>query len=418
MMTYEPADLDLRNLDLTDPHLRSDPYPLYARLRAEAPVVRNDAMGYWLITRYDDVLSSLKKPKLFSNDSFSDRPVSQHNPQNSEHALLLQAFGSAMIFLDPPEHTRLRKLVVRPFTPSNILSRRDDLAELCRSLLLNARDLTDFDFIRDFAAPFPILVIAELLGVPVSDRDMIKELSYQFGILFEPLLPQDERTTALDGSVELAQYLDETVAERRRVAGDDIISILVEAQEDGDSLTGDELRGTLLHLLVAGNETSTSLITHTKLIFDQMPHIRDEIAAHPGRAKLSVDEVLRYDPPLQMVTRQATEDVEIHGQNIAEGDLVALVIGSANRDENVFSAADTFDLSRANNAKYLSFGNGAHFCVGSVLSKLEGEIAAQLLATEFADIEVDPDAGVRRPDQLIRGYLSLPARFTSHAAAL
>ena len=166
---------------------------------------------------------------------------------------------------------------------------------------------------------------------------------------------------------------------------------------------------------MAGNETSTSLITHTQLIFDEMPRVRDEIAAHPERVGQSVDEVLRFNPPLQLVTRQVTEAVEMHGVSIPKGDLVGLVIGAANRDEDMFDHPDQFDLDRPNNKRYLSFGGGAHFCLGANLSRLEGEIATGMLATEFSDLLVDPDHGTRRPDQMIRGYLSLPGRFANSA---
>ena len=400
---------DLGSLNLADPAFRADPYPTYARLRREAPLVRNDGMGYWLLSRYRDVAAALRDTATFSSASFHDRPVSSHDPANTAHAELLTSFGSTMIFQDPPVHTRLRKLVNRPFTAAQINRRRDPLTDLCRALLQVGQESGRFDFVRDYAAPFPILVIAELLGVPVSDRGLIKDLSYQFGILFEPMLPLPDRTNALNHSVELAHYLDTTIEDRRRAARDDIVSVLVSAQEDNDTLSADELRGTLLHLLVAGNETSTSLLTHTALVFQSSPHIRAALARNPERAAACVDEVLRYDPPLQMLSRQVTRDVSINGVTMRRGDLVALVLAAANRDEEQFDDPEHFDLERRNSSHYVSFGLGPHFCIGAPLAKLEGEISAQLLATEFSDINVTPELGVRRPDQLIRGYLSLPA---------
>jgi cytochrome P450 len=401
------------DIDLRDPAFHADPYPTYAALRDEAPVCWSEQMGYWLITRYADVSGLLHAADACTSDSFWDRPVSHHNPGDHDESYVVQSFSTAMIFHDPPRHTRLRRSVNRAFTPARVAARHDQIRELAHILLDDARQHTTFDFIADFAAPLPILVIADLLGIPVQDRTQVREASDQFAVLFEPMLSTDERTRALHHSADLGRYLDDIVAQRRDDPQDDLISGLVTIQEQEGGLSEEELRAMLLHLLVAGNETTTGLLAHMFLVLDRDQSLRARIGSTPELVPDAVEEALRYEAPIQFLTRQTTRPLELHGETIPARSLISLVLGSANRDPHRFENPDRFIPHRSDN-QHVSFGWGPHFCIGAPLARLEGQMAMRLLVGEFADIHQSDEPAIRKPDQLLRGYQKLPA--TSHPA--
>ena len=403
-------------IDLRDETFRANPYPVYAALRDEAPVYWSEQMGYWLITRYDDVAGLLRASDTCTSDSFWDRPISHHDPADADEAYVVNSFSTAMIFDDPPAHTRQRRTVSKAFTPTRVAARQHQVEVIARALLDDARQRGEFDFMADFAAPLPILMIADLLGIPVEDRDQVREASDQFASLFEPMLSGEDRHHALHASAELARYLDEIVEQRRSTPKDDLISALVELEQHDAGLEPEELRAMLLHLLVAGNETTTALLAHTFVELDRNPLLRARLQSSPELIDTAVEEALRFEAPIQFLTRQTTRPIELHSVTIPERSLVSLVLGSANRDPERFESPDTFIPDRANN-EHVSFGWGRHFCIGAPLSRLEASVAIRLLAGEYSDLHRSSEPGELKPDQLIRSYRTLPAAAISKCDA-
>ena len=396
------------HIDLRSDSFRADPYSTYAQLREQAPVYWSEQMRYWLITRYDDVASLLRASDTCTSDSFWDRPISHHDHANADEAYVVNSFSNAMVFHDPPTHTRQRRTVSKAFTPTRIAARQPQVEFIARTLLDDARQRGDFDFMADFAAPLPILMIADLLGIPVEDRAQVREASDQFASLFEPMLSDDDRHHALHESADLARYLDDVVAQRRSDPQDDLISGLVELEAQDEGLSPMELRAMLLHLLVAGNETTTALLAHTFVELDRNPTLRAQLGASPDLIPSAVEEALRFEAPIQFLTRQTTRPLDLHSVNIPEHSLVSLVLGSANRDPDRFHSPDTFIPDRDDN-DHVSFGWGRHFCIGAPLSRLEANVAIRLLTGEFADVHRSASDAERKPDQLIRSYRTLPA---------
>ena len=395
-------------VDLRDDTFRADPYPVYSALRDQAPVYWSEQMGYWLITRYEDVSSLLRASDTCTSDSFWNRPISHHDPSDVDEAYVVNTFSTAMIFHDPPVHTVQRRTVSKAFTPTRIAERRHQAEFIARTLLDEARRRGTFDFMADFAAPLPILMIADLLGIPVDDRAQVREASDQFASLFEPMLSAEDRREALHQSAGLARYLDDIVAQRRSSPRDDLISALVALEAQQGGLSEMELRAMLLHLLVAGNETTTALLAHTFVELDRNAPLRARLGASSELIPSAVEEALRFEAPIQFLTRQTTRPLQLHSETIPASSLVSLVLGSANRDPARFDSPDTFVPERANN-DHVSFGWGRHFCIGAPLSRLEAEVAIRLLTGEYSDIRRSEEVAIRKPDQLIRSYRTLPA---------
>jgi cytochrome P450 len=396
------------HIDLRSDSFRADPYSTYAELREQAPVYWSEQMRYWLITRYDDVASLLRASDACTSDSFWDRPISHHDQANADEAYVVNSFATAMVFHDPPTHTRQRRTVSKAFTSTRVAARQPQVEFIARSLLDDARQRGEFDFMADFAAPLPILMIADLLGIPVEDRAQVREASDQFASLFEPMLSEEDRHHALHESADLARYLDDVVEQRRSNPRDDLISGLVELEAHDEGLSPMELRAMLLHLLVAGNETTTALLAHAFVELDRNPTLRAQLGATPELIPSAVEEALRFEAPIQFLTRQTTRPLELHSVSIPEHSLVSLVLGSANRDPDRFHSPDTFIPDRTDN-DHVSFGWGRHFCIGAPLSRLEANVAIRLLTGEFSDLHRSATDAVRKPDQLIRSYRTLPA---------
>ena len=398
------------DFDAQDSEFHADPYPMYSQLRAHAPVLWYEDMGFWLLTRYRDVAAAIKNPRIFSHESFQAEPVSRHDPADSRQAYVVDSFSNIMMYKDGEAHARMRRQSNRTFTPGEVGARRAFIERLCQDLLEQCRDEGSFDYAQRFAIALPSMVIADYLGVAPEDRDEIRELADQFSVVFEPFLSEHERTQMLLGSVPLVEYFDKIITDRRQKPKDDFVSLLAGVSEDDGGMSNDELRGNLMHLIVAGNETTTNLLEHLIVQLTQFPELRTAIRDDPEMNKHFIEETLRYEAPIQIVGRMTTTDVEIEGVTIPQGGLVALVVGSANRDEAKFPQPDTFDPTRKDKA-HLSFGQGSHFCLGAPLARLEASVALELLSGEFRDLVVDTDAAPTwKPDQLLRGYTHLQVR--------
>ncbi|MCY4653951.1 MAG: cytochrome P450 [Dehalococcoidia bacterium] len=353
----------------TSDSVRNNPYEIYAELRSKDPIHRMRLINAWVLTRYEDVDMVLRDHRRFSN----------HDDQDREYR--------SMLFLDPPDHTRLRSLVSKAFTPRSVAELEPKIQSLVQELLDNIEGKDSFDLISDFAFPLPVTVIAEMLGVPAQDIDRFRDWSNDIALSVEPTL-DDEQTRRMEESfLELLDYLEDIIERRQREPREDMITALLNVEAEGDRLSRDDLLATLTLLLVAGNETTRNFIGNGMLALlkhpDQLQRLRD----NPHMLDSALNELLRYDSPVQMDQRMVYEDVEIDGNRIQAGQRVINAIGAANRDPAVFANPDELDIGRREKS-HLSFGRGIHYCLGSPLAMLEGRAAFSALLDRFPSIKL------------------------------
>lgn len=378
-----------------DPHVKQNPFPSYAELRREAPVYKLEPMGFWLVTRYDDVQFVLKSPHLFSSEGMA-------GPQG------LQDQIRSIITMDPPDHQKLRSLVGRAFTPKRIAEMEPRVREITRSLVGKVAHSSEFDVIGGLALPLPVRVIAEMLGVePRRLHDFKRWSDIMVGQLLRPGASPEEVAYEQAERSAFEQYFRWSIEERRRKPGDDLISALISAEEEHEHLSADDVFGFALLLLVAGNETTTNLIGNMMLTLLRHPAVLAELRAHPELIPAAIEETLRYESPVQMLFRIAREDVEMHGQRIPKGAMVWPVLGSANRDEAKYPDPDRFDITR-DTSGHLAFGHGIHFCIGAPLARLETRVAMEELLPHLANVHL-PEATPEYIDAFfLRGLKTLP----------
>ncbi len=381
--------------------LARNPYPLYADMRARDPVHRSRLLNAWMLTRYADVDAVLRDHRNFSNDPRNG------NLSRRQRATLPPPGEFTMLFLDPPDHRRLRTLVNKAFTLKAVNALEPGIRGTTRTLLDGIGDSGAFDFMRAVAGPLPVTVIARMLGVPPEDHPRFRVWSAQRARLLEPLIEVRERRVAERASAEFDGYFRGIIAQRRAEPRDDIISALAHVEEEGERLSEREMLNMLRLLLVAGNETTTNLIGNGLLALlrnpDQMARLRDEPALIPS----AVDELLRYDSPIQMDVRHALADREIGGVRIERRQTVLLLLGAANRDPEAFGDPDRLDVGR-NGESHLSFGRGIHHCLGAPLARLETRIVLEETLERFPGIALGADDPEFRPGVLLRGLRALP----------
>lgn len=387
---------------LAHPRFKANPYPFYARMRAENPVFRVFIPFYlrgWLVTRYDDVVT-VAKDERFSKDLWSKLPWLPG---------FARPLTRQMLSRDPPDHTRLRKLVSQAFTPRRIERLRERIQAVCDELLSAAPRTGSFDLVRGYALPIPLTVIAELLGIPKQDR-------HRFHVLAQGSFPIGAPSGILDIPIALPyvwlimRYFRKLFAERRARPCDDLVSALVQAEEAGDRLEEDELLGMALLLLLAGYETTVHLIASGAFALLQHPDQRARFVSEPDLAASAVEELLRYTSPVEMTPpRICREDVILSSVTIPRGEWVAAVLGSANHDESRFEDPEKLDLARDPNP-HVSFGQGPHFCLGANLTRMEAQIALTTLFARFPDLRLAQPAESLRWRKLLpmRGLAELP----------
>lgn len=386
-----------------------DPYPMYGVIRTVRPVLELPIDGWqgpsnWLLTRYADVREVLRDPR-FSADRTS-APFVKQNMDRLPDFLRQAAQGQrSMLIQDPPDHTRVRKLANKAFTRSRIEALRGHIEDLVRGLLDDVEtklaETGEFDLIHDFAEPLPAVVIAELLGVPPEDHRKFRGWSSQL-IRAVGTGRDEDRQAAQDANRSLVEYLGQTIAARRAEPRDDLISALIAAQEESDALSDNELLATSTLVLLAGHETTTNLIGNGLLSLLREPSQWQRLCADPSLAASAVEELLRFDGPVQATVRVATEDVELDGHVIPEGSMVLLSIGSANHDPEVFDEPDDLDITRDPNP-HLGFGFATHFCLGAPLARLEGEIAFRELARRLPKLALLTEDPTYRENPVLRG---------------
>jgi cytochrome P450 len=369
-----------RKYDLYSPEFRARTYETFARMRTEDPIFKQlsfNGLGMiWFITRHDDAVAVLLDDKRFVRDPALALTPKELEPLRAGAPEALAFIENHMLNKDGEEHRRLRKLVTKAFTPKIVEQLRPRIQEIADELIDAVEAKGQMELIDDFAFPLPITVIAELLGIPVEDRDSFRRWSN--AILTPALTPEDvEAFSTTTG--EFVAYLHELFERRRSASGDDLLSALLNVEEGGDTLSEQELSSMVVLLIIAGHETTVGLIGNAVLALLRHPEQRAELQADPARIPHAVEELLRYDSPVERtLNRWAATDVELGGQTIRKGDGVIVIVGSANHDPSRFDDPDRLDFDR-NDVKHLAFGRGSHYCLGAPLARLEAEIALTTL---------------------------------------
>jgi cytochrome P450 len=399
-------------VDVTSANFKANPFPFYAQLRAEAPVFpvhinMPTKQRAWLITRYSDVQDVLKDAR------FAKNPRNALSPEQLKKRpwmpAMFKPLEQNMLDLDSPDHTRLRALVHKAFTPRLIEQMRDEIQALTDELLDAAEPKGSMDLIGDFALPLPLTIIGRILGVPAKDNAKFHRwtktlLSAGTNVNYVVFIPTIMRFLG---------YLKKLIKERRAHPKDDLITALVQAKDGSDKLSGDEVLAMIFLLLVAGHETTVNLIGSGSLALLEHPDQLETLRSEPELIKPAIEELLRFVCPVEMATeRYACEDITIAGTTIPRGELVLAVIGSANRDANYFDNPDSLDVTRENN-KHVAFGLGAHYCLGAPLSRLEGQIAISTLVRRMPNLHLSiaPDQIRWRGGIILRGLEALPVSF-------
>ena len=395
------VEIDKPILDPYDYDFHEDPYPYYKRLRDQAPLYHNEELGFWALSRHADVVAGFRNSVTLSNkDGVSLDPASR-----GPHAAKTMSF----LAMDDPAHLRLRALVSKGFTPRRIRELEPRVTELAQrhleSMLAKAGD-QPVDFVTDFAGKLPMDVISELMGVPEPDRARLREMA-------DDVMHREDGVTdvppeAIEASLNLIVYYQDMVALRRKNRTDDLTSALLDAEIDGDKLTDDEILGFLFLMVIAGNETTTKLLANAAYWAhrnpDQITGVYDDLSLVPHW----VEETLRYDTSSQILARTVTGGVSFYDTTIPEGDVVLLLPGSGHRDERVFENPDDFVITRDIGARLLSFGSGAHFCLGAHLARMEARVALTELFKRIRGYQVDETNAVRVHSSNVRGFAHLP----------
>jgi cytochrome P450 len=405
----EAAPFDLL-LPLRSAGSLENPYPIYSLLRTvhpilPVPVPNFDGPGVWLLTRYRDVHTVLRDSR-FSADRLK-APLVRDNLDRLPSFLQQSVRGlRSMLIMDPPDHTRARKLVNKAFTPKRIAALRPRIEALVAEEIDAMAERGETDLIHDLAEPLPAIVIAELLGVPPEDHRQFRQWSSRLIAAIAAPTLEERQNTSLDAGQKILSYLRDIIAARRREPRDDLISAMIQAQEESDALSDEELLATSQLLLLAGHETTTNLIGNGTLALlrepEQLARLRDD----PGLLPTAVEELLRFDSPVQATVRVAREDIAFDDQVIPQGSMVLVNLGAANHDPEVFESPDELDVGRDPNP-HLAFGFATHFCMGAPLARLEAEIALGRLIERFPGMSLVDEAPEYRENPILRGLKRL-----------
>ena len=393
------------NLDIFAPDALADPYPVYYRLQLEAPRLWHEGRGHWIFTRHADVAALLAHPSVGA-EKFNIEWLSA--PVLEEFGPLYRMLARQMLFMDPPKQTRLRTLAAKAFTPRVIEGIRTQIQGWTDTFLDAAPQGRPLDIIRDLAYPLPATIIAELLGVPPEDRDRFKKGSDDFaGFLGTFSGDVADLRPFLPSIYWLMDYLQEIVDRTRAHPGNNLLSALIAVEEQGDKLTKDELIANCLLLLAAGHETTTNLIGNGMYALLSHSPLADTLRQDPSLLPVAVEELLRYDSPVQWTTRYANEPILLGDTRIEAGQFIMLGLGAANRDPAQFADPNRLDIARQQ-GRHLAFGYGVHYCLGSALARMEGQIAMGTLLRRFPTLRLTGEPLHRRPNIVFRALESLP----------
>ena len=398
------------NDNMFAPEVIADPYTYYGQLREEDPIHWNELFRQWVITRHDDLVWIARHNELFSSAVLAKDTREAFPPIDEEDVELfrhVRALGShSIIQQDRPEHVDMRMVLHGYFNPKSMEKWRPMIQSAIKFLLDQAEEKGEMDVMQDFATPLPLLVIASMMGVPEEDRPYIRDLSKK--ILLGGAASAGRTKLQAQGNVEMREYLDPLIEERLANPTDDLLSIVVNAEKTGQ-YTRDQVLGNAVLLLIAGHETTLNLVCNGTLAFINNPEQWELLRADPaGMARKAMEESLRYDPPVKGIQRIATEDVEIGGKVIREGEVTRWMISSANRDPRVFDDPDTFDINRWPN-RHVAFGSGTHHCLGVNLAKMEGLEVFKALGERFESLHLNTNEDLEYwPTIGFRSLFTLP----------
>jgi pimeloyl-[acyl-carrier protein] synthase len=387
------------------------PYEIYDLLRNQEPV-HWSFIGVWVLTRYADVKAVLTD-KRFATDSLPKRLEEKNKyAQNHQGGLttLQQATSKFLFYMNPPDHTRLRGLVSKAFSPSFVESLRPKIQKTVGKLLGKVQDAGCMDIITDLAAPLPVTVIANLLGMPIEDCDILHEWSTKLSRVLDPLISIKEYEHLNSVAQQFENYIHSLIAEREKRPQDDLISGLIAARDQGDKLRADELSTVCMQLFITGEETTVNTIGNGMLALLNHPEQFAKLKAEPRLINCAVEELLRYDSPVQFTGRYATEDIEIDGKLIKKGDRVLLGLGAGNHDPNQFDRPTKLDITRQEN-RHLAFADGIHYCLGAVLARAQAQIAIAAMVQNLDSLKLNTENLVWRKNIYLRGLMSLPVIF-------
>jgi cytochrome P450 len=390
------------------PEVLADPYALYRRLRSERPVHWDPFLHSWVVTRYQDVIQVLhhfSADRTPSPEQLTAKGLSALNP-------IAKVMVRQMLFMDPPDHTRLRALAQSAFTVARVERLRAHIKEIADSLIDQVIDRGRMDIIADFASPMPAIVTAEMFGVPAKDHEQLKSWSADFAEMLGNFQHNPGRTERILKTVEdMTSYFRAAMREQRNNPGDGLIGAMLKAEVDGERLNEEEIVANLIVTMVGGQETTTNLIGNGILTLLRSPEHLEMLRSNPAITPSAVEELLRYESPSQHTARIAPEDVEMGGQLIKKGDAVIAVMAAANRDPERFPDPDRLDLLRKDN-RHVAFGWAAHFCFGAPLARIEGQIAFETLLQRLPNLAVDPNQPIAWRHNLgLRGLKALHVTF-------
>ncbi len=390
------------------PEGKSDPYSRYALLRAHAPV-HQSAFGFWALSRYDDCLQMLRHPGVGKDFSGAASDLGLSEEQQAQQAAFRND-RSNMLFADPPDHTRLRRLASRAFTPRSVEALRPRVVALVDELI-DQFGHGEVEVMSTLAFPLPVTVIGEMLGVPAADRTRFRPLVRAVTAMLELVITPEAMDAATAASAELEDYFTGLLAERRAHPRDDLLTRLIQAEDEGERLTEYELVSTAILLFAAGFETTTHLIGNGLLALVRHPDQVARLRADRGLLRPAVEELLRYDSPVQITARTAYEELVVGDVRIQPGSFVLALIGAANRDPERFTDPDGLDVGRSESPP-LSFGSGIHHCLGAALARLEAQVVIDRLLERFGTMELLGGPPQHRDSLTLRGLVDLPMSFT------
>ncbi|MEX2541636.1 MAG: cytochrome P450 [Trueperaceae bacterium] len=391
------------------PGFSENPYPIYARYREADPVHYGapptpNVDGCWYLFRFDHVMAGLKDARFIRPQMASSQAVPE------AYRPFVEMSRNWMLFRNPPDHTRLRSLVNRAFTPKMVSALEPRIREIAAQLVDAAEDDGGMDLIGDYAFPLPVIVIAEMLGIPSEDRDLFKEWSRVGTAAIDVRTSPDVYAAASQATLEMSDYLGRIIRHRRSEPRNDLISGLIAAEEEGSRLNEEELVAMCILLLIAGHETTINLIGNGMLALLSSPAEMEKLRERPGLIDNAIEELLRYDSPVQVTFRVAAEEVEMGGRAIAPGSGVGFIFGAANRDPERFADPDRLDVERKV-GRHSAFGMGIHFCLGAPLARLEGQIAVNTLLDRLPTLALTGEPLQWREGMSFHGLQALPVRF-------
>ncbi|MBE8970981.1 cytochrome P450 [Nostocales cyanobacterium LEGE 12452] len=372
-----------------DPKFQANPYPIYHNLRSVEPI-HQSFPGMWVLTRYIDAKAVLRDPRFCVTKISKNIKDKSTYLEQQDFNTLAQALDKWLIFLNPPEHTRLRGLISKAFTATTINFLRPQIQKITDELINKVRYKESMDIMSDFACPLPCSVIAAILGIPIEHWFKLYQWSDTLSHILDPLRSLKDYEQMNTVALEFTDYFKSLISQRQKSPQQDLLSALITVKEQDKKLSEQEIISVCMLLFFAGEETTVNLISNGMLALLRHPQQMEQLKTQPILIQSAVEEMLRYDSPIQIITRIATENVDIDGITIPFGEKVLVILGAANRDPAQFPDPDHFDIRRANNS-HLAFVDGIHYCLGAVLARIEAEIAINTLVQQFSDIKLSKD---------------------------